>query len=297
MNLSSLTRLAAAATLCCSLSGCFVISTTRHLPVPKAPGEVQNLTADQVVDVLNKRWQALETLSATVEVQATSLKTKEGVARDYTTFPANILLRTPRMLRVFGRVPVLRTELFDMSSDGESVTMYIPSQKKAYKGPATLHKKNDNALLNMRPGFFIDALAVRGLEPDDLYSVTSDTDTLADAQKKHLILVPEYVLSIMRPQPGTHQLIPVRIITFHRDDMLAYQQDIYNADGALETQVFYQGYTDFGGAVYPTTVTIKRPLDEKQIVLTVDKVTMNMTLSDDQFAAKVPSGTQVQSLE
>jgi outer membrane lipoprotein-sorting protein len=297
MKFHSMVRFVAATGLCSLLSGCFIISTTRHLPVPKAPGAVVDYTPEQVVDLLNKRWQALQTLSATVEVQGTTLKTREGVARDYTSFPANILLRTPHMLRVFGRVPVLRTELFDMSSDGQTVTMYIPSQNKAYKGPATMRKRSENALLNMRPGFFIDALAVRGLEPDDLYAVTAETDTLEDAQKKHLILVPEYVLSIMRPHPGSHQLIPVRVITFHRDDMLPYEQDIYDAEGNLETHVSYQGYTDFGGPIYPSTVTIKRPLDEKQIVLTVDKVQVNMPLSDDQFAAKVPSGTAVQTLE
>jgi outer membrane lipoprotein-sorting protein len=297
MKLSVLFKSACLAGLCWSLSGCFIISTTRHLPVPKAPGQVKELNPDEVVDLLNKRWQSLQTLSATVEVQATSMKTKEGVARDYTSFPANIVLRTPGMLRVFGRVPVLRTELFDMSSDGQTVTMYIPSQRKAYKGPAVLRKKNENQLLNMRPGFFIDALTVRGLEPDDLYSVTSETDTLEDAQKKHLITVPEYVLSIMRARPGTHQLIPVRIITFHREDMLPYEQDIYNANGELETHVSYAGYADYGSVLYPSTVTIKRPLDEKQIVLVVDKVNVNMTLNDDQFSAKVPSGTEVQSLE
>lgn len=297
MRWNAMVRWVAATGLCSLLSGCFVISTTRHLPVPKAPGEVRDYTPSEVVALLNQRWQALQTLSATVEVQGTTLKTKEGIARDYTTFPANILLRTPRMLRVFGRVPVLRTELFDMSSDGQTVTMYIPSQKKAYKGPATLRKKSENALLNMRPAFFIDALAVRGLEPDDLYAVTAETDTLEDAQKKHLILVPEYVLSIMRPRPNSHQLIPVRIITFHRDDMLPYEQDIYDADGNLETHVSYQGYTDFGGTIYPSTVTIKRPLDEKQIVLTVDKIQVNMPLTDDQFTAKVPTGAEIQILE
>jgi len=297
MNFNSIARFLAAAALCSSLSGCFVISTTRHLPKPRTPETVQTFTPEQLVDQLNKRWQALQTLSATVEVQATSLKTKEGVARDYTAFPANILLRTPGMLRVYGRIPVLHTEMFDMSSDGQVVTVYDAVHKKGYRGPSILHKKSQNALLNMRPGFFIDALAVRGLEPDDLYSVTAETETIEDAQKKHLITIPEYVLSIMRPRPGTHQLIPVRVITFHRDDMLPYDQDIYNAEGELETHVHYQGYIDFGSGLYPSSVTIKRPLEEKQIVLVVDKVTVNMTLNDDQFVAKVPSGTEMQPIE
>ena len=297
MSFQSVFRVAAAAGLCCSLSGCWIVSTTRHLPKPRTPDSIQTVSPDELVSRLNQRWKALQTLSATVEVQATSLKSKEGVARDYTTFPANILLRTPGMLRVFGRVPVLRTELFDMSSDGQNLTVYIPSQKKAYKGPATLHKKSENALLNMRPGFFIDALAVRGLDNEDLYAVTADTETITDDEKKHLIQTPEYILSIMRLQPGSRQLVPVRVITFHREDLLPYEQDIYDAQGNLETHVSYRGYTDFGSGLYPSMITIKRPLDEKQIVLTVDKVTVNVALTDDQFQAKVPDGIDVQQIE
>jgi len=30
----------------------------------------------------------------------------------------------------------------------------------------------------MRPGFFLDAMLVRGLEAGDLYAVTAETDTL-----------------------------------------------------------------------------------------------------------------------
>jgi outer membrane lipoprotein-sorting protein len=297
MKFSLIFKSLAALPLCSSLSGCWAVYTTRHLPKPRTPEQIQTATPDELVARLNQRWKELQTLSATVEVQATSLKTKEGVARDYTTFPANIVLRTPKMLRVYGRVPVLHTELFDMASDGKTVTVYIPSQSKAYRGPAQLKKKSENAYLNMRPGFFIDALAVRGLEPDDFFSVTSDTETVEDAQKKHLYAIPEYIVSITRQRPGSHQLVPVRVITFHRDDLLPYEQDIYDADGNLETHVSYQGYQDFGSGLYPSLVTIKRPLDGQQVVLTIDKVSVNMALTDDQFAAKVPTGTTIQTFE
>ena len=64
----------------------------------------------------------------------------------------------------------------------------------------------------MRPGFFLDALVVRGLEPDDLYTVTADTATVEDTARKHFYPVPEYILSIMRRKPGSQQLTPVRVV-------------------------------------------------------------------------------------
>jgi outer membrane lipoprotein-sorting protein len=140
-------------------------------------------------------------------------------------------------------------------------------------------------------------MAVRGLEADDLYSVVADSETVEDAARKHLYTVPEYVLSISRRTSGSRQLTPVRVVTFNRDNLQPYQQDIYDSEGNLETQVFYSGYRDFDSATYPSTITIKRPVEEIQIVLTVEKVTENQTLKDDQFVVTVPEGTQTQHLE
>jgi outer membrane lipoprotein-sorting protein len=61
--------------------------------------------------------------------------------------------------------------------------------------------------------------------------------------------------------------------------------------------VDYANYHDFDSVRYPSTITIKRPLEEYQIVLTDESVKENMTLSDDQFQIKIPEGTKIQNLE
>jgi hypothetical protein len=277
------------------LSGC--LFTRRHLPVPREPHIVLTVTPDDLVREINQRADGLNSLYATVDIQASTLKTREGIEKDYTAFPGIIMMRRPEMLRVYGRVPVIGTRMFDMVSDGTNFTLYIPSKSLAYKGPNKLHKKSANAIENMRPGFFFDAMVLRGLEPDDFYSVTADTETIEDAAKKHLYSVPEYVLSITRHNPGSRSDTPVRVVTFHRDDLLPYQQDLYDDDGNLETEVFYSRYSDYGNGKYPGTVTIKRPLEGVQIVLTVEKVVENMPLTDDQFQVRLPEGTKVQQLQ
>jgi len=144
-------------------------------------------------------------------------------------------------------------------------------------------------------------MMVRGLEKADQYYVTADTDTVEDVAKKHLLLEPEYILSIVRAKGDTQELTPVRVVRFHRDDLLPCQQDIYDDKGNLETQVSYSQYAEFGSVKgagkYPSSVIIKRPLDGIQIVLTVDNVVENMKLPDDQFAIQIPADTPVQKLE
>jgi outer membrane lipoprotein-sorting protein len=279
------------------LSGCFLLSTTRKLPVPKGPQNVQSITPEELVNRMNQRWSAIETLNAKVDIQASILKAQQGLAKDYTSVPGIILMRKPEFMRVYVMVPVVRTPAADMVTDGTNFTLYNHVQNKVVEGRNDAPKKDTaNPLENLRPGFFFDSMIVRSLGPDDFYSVTGDVSTEEDAAKKHLYIVPEYVMSIVRRKPGTQQLTPLRVVTFHRDDLLPYQQDIYDKDGNIETQVFYERYGDFSGEKYPTKVTIKRPMEGLQLVLTVESVTENQNLPADQFSIKIPPDTPIQKL-
>ena len=117
--------------------------------------------------------------------------------------------------------------------------------------------------------------------------------------KKHLYTMPEYVLNIIRHAPnGSRRDKPVRVITFHRDDLLPSNQDLYDDKGNLESQVSYSNYVSLGESKYPTRVVIKRPLEGIQIVLTVEKVVNNQkALPADEFTLPIPPGTQIQHLQ
>lgn len=279
------------------LSGCLV--TRRKLPVPKAPTVVQDATPEQLVKQLNDRWNALQTLNATVEMKATVTHQQKGESSEYPSIRGIILLKKPNMLRVYGRVPVVGTRLLDMTSDGKDFTLWIPSKNEAIEGPATESQtKSANQFENLRPGFFFDSLVVRGLDPGDNFYRTSDVDTVEDASKKHLLLQPEYLLNIVHRKPGSDELAPARVVHFHRDDLLPYQQDLYDDQGTLRTQVFYGRYTIYGENQYPSVITIKRPVEELQITLTLEKVTENAPLKDEdfQFKAQMPADTKIHRL-
>jgi hypothetical protein len=277
------------------LTGCSLFPTTRKLPVPKAPAITQTVSPEDLVEQVNQRWSDFKTLTATVEIQATLLKTQEGLAKDYPSCRGFIVMRKPDELRVVGQY--FNVRIFDMASDGKTFSLFMPTKSKAIKGSNSVVKKSENQLENLRPGFFFDAMIVRGLDSEDFYTPTSDTETVEDSAKKHLYLMPEYILNITRHAPGSRRDIPVRVITFHRDDLLPYNQDLYDSKGNLESQVSYFAYQDFDGNKYPTKVIIKRPLEGIQIVLSVEKVVKNPELKDEQFQVKIPEGTQIQNLD
>jgi hypothetical protein len=273
------------------LTGCSLLPTTRKLPIPRVATVTYTTAPDELVARLNKRWEAINTLTAKVEFHASVSKTAQGTATDYPSVEGNILLRKPGNLRVLGRLLGIR--VFDMASSGDCYTLSIPHNDKVIKGCGPPKTKSQNTWENLRPGFFFDAMIVRGLEPDDHYSVVNEAETIEDAQRKHLFTMPEYVLSIYRTKPGSQELTPVRVVTFHRDDLHPYQQDIYSNDGTLETEVFYKNYQDFEGSQYPASVTIKRPIEGITIGLTIEDVKENGPLGDEQFVVPIPKDSKV----
>jgi outer membrane lipoprotein-sorting protein len=257
---------------------------------------VNSATPQELVSQIDQRWDGLKTMTATVEIQATEYKTAEGVqtVEDFPSCHANILMRKPKMLRVRGTY--FGAVIFDMASDGSNFTVLIPHDNTAFEGPNTVKEKSTNPLLNLRPDFFLDAIAVRGLDPGNEYMVAGDSETIEDTARKHLYIEQEYVLSVMQPKTGPEK-IPLRVITFHRDDMLPYDQDVYDSEGNLESQIIYSNYAEFSAGKYPSKVTIKRPQEGFQLVLTVDDVNENMDLSDSQFQVKIPEGTTIKQLK
>ena len=279
------------------LSGCGLVPMKRHLPVPRPPARIQTATPEELVEQLDKHWNEFQNLTATVEMRATMLKPQEGLATDYPSVHGWIVMQKPSQMRVVGQL-LGTVKVFDMASDGKRFTILIPPKSRAIEGPNKLTKKSDKQMENLRPGFFFDAMMVRGLDPEDYYAEISDTETIEDAEKKHLTLMPEYVLSITKHATnGSKRDKPVRVITFHRDDLQPSNQDLYDEPGNLESQVSYSGYRDFNGKQFPSKVVIKRPLEGIQLTLTVDKVNTDVPLPADEFSVKIPPGTQIQHLE
>ncbi len=292
----SLRRLASAPFLALTLllSGCsYFIPTKRHLPVPIAPLSVQTLSPEDLVKLVNDRWNGLNDITVIAEIYATELHTAQGEAKDFPSCHGAIIMRKPRMLRVFATefgVPI-----FDMASDGDRFTLVIRQKNTVFEGTNAVTEKSANPLENLRPDFFLDAIAVRGLDPEDEFMVSSDTETVPDAANKHLYIEPEYTLSVMRRKSG-QEIQPIRTITFHRDDMLPYDQYVYDKYGVLETQIFYSNYQTFSFGKYPSKITIKRPQEGVQLVLNVEEVHENVPLTNSQFEVKIPAGAQIKTL-
>jgi hypothetical protein len=284
------------------LTGC--LSHTRKLQQPKPAGIAMNADAVQLVEAINYRFDKVNNLTATVDFAASVGGAHKGQETDYTSIRGYIIFQKPKMLRVLGLVPVLHTHAFDLASNGESFTLLIPPRSRAIVGSNSVTSPAANPLENMRPEFFLDAILIHSIPSDRIVSLTNSSTTTMDPRTKQLIETPQYELTVLNPgqaggPPGIARVFQAqRVIKFSRVDLLPTEQDIYDKDGDLETQVLYGKYQTYSGIQFPSTITINRTLEEYRIGLTVEKVIFNQPLPDDQFVPpKIPAGYKVQRMQ
>ena len=277
------------------LNGC--LWHTHRVQKTAVPPALRDADADQLVSMINNLSDSIQTLNATVDFQASVGGASKGKVTEYTSLNGFILLRKPEMVHVVGLVPVLRTHAFELASDGKTFRLLIPSQNKLVQGSNVVGKPSAKPLENLRPGLFFNSMIPRRIKPDELVTVTKSDLTREDPSTHVVTTVPEYALTIVRRRSAeSHELIPERVIHFSRIDLTPIQEDSYDGAGAIETQAVLSGFQNFDGVQYPKAIAIRRPLEEYQIVVTIEKLAVNTILTDAQFELKIPEGVQIQQM-
>ncbi len=274
-----------------------MVRKTRRIDV------VLGSSLDQLVNRVNTQYAAIQTMNASVEIAASTGGSRTGEVKEYTALSGYIFIRKPADLRVLLLLPVLRSKAIDMVSDGTTFKLLIaPPRNKAIIGNNTVTQPSKNGLENLRPPVFLDSLLVRGLEANQIISLTQSTRVLTpDPQtpgkpSADLIEEPDYDLQILA-RPEAEIAHTERVIHISRANLLPVQQDVYDSSGQIVTRAFYSNYGHFGSITFPQKIRIERPLDEYSLTLTILKVTFNEKLDDDQFELKIPDGVPIEQMK
>src|SRR6187402_1382199 len=277
------------------LTGCY--RTTRAVQKTHPPPQVFTVSLDHLVKDTDSRYDAIKTMNASVEISATTGGGKEGQITETTGFTGYILLRKPGDLRVLLFAPFAHIRALDMVTDGTTFKMAIPPRNRFITGSNVLTKPSKNALENLRPGVFYDSLLIQGLQKGQVVSVTADDRVYQpDPLKKYFVQEPTCELSFHQPVENSVELKTLRTVHLGRSTLLPFQQDIYDADGQLDTQATYDNYQKFGDVEFPSKIVIRRPKDQLSLTLTITKMTVNQALGDDQFELKIPDNVKVEKL-
>lgn len=275
-------------------TGC--LFRTRIVEPRTSTAKLQTATKQELIDRINKQALGLKTLNATVNIDTSVGGEKKGKVTDYQEIRGYILVRKPDMLRMIGLFPLVRNTAFDMVSDGNRFKLSVPARNKFYVGSAEVTHPSSNTLENLRPQVIYNALLLPRVDGNDEIAVLeNDTETIVDLKTKKLVEQPDYVINVIRRDGGDWYI--ARKIIFERVRLVPHRQIIFDTKGDVVTQATYQVYKEYNGVNFPDVIEIERPQEEYTIRLTVEKITINEPLRDDQFALQQPPGSQLVNLD
>jgi outer membrane lipoprotein-sorting protein len=277
-----------------ALTGC--LTRTHTVLKTHPPDVVLNATLDDLLQQVDTRYKAINTATLTVAVTATTGGSLQGKVTQYTSFSAYIVLSQPENIRFIGLLPIARSTMIDMVSDGKTFKVVIPHPGCAIVG-SDVSEPSQKGLYSLRPEVILDSLLIPGMRNAQVVSMTQDSRVVPNPEKrKDYIQEPDYDIEFLS-QPQGLVASTLRVLHISRVNLLPYRQDAYNAEGKVATQAVYSNYQRFGDIQFPTKVVIERPLDELSLALTVTKASFNQKLQPDQFKLEIPERLPVQNMD
>jgi len=259
-------------------SGCAVRRTVRVSPRAVAPPAQEASLSDLIASV-NAQSKAIQTLAATVDLEPTAGSVYSGVIKEYHDVKSYILAQRPAMIRMVGQAPVVRTDIFDMASDGEEFWLFVPSKNKFIVGKIGVQTPAKNPLENLRPQHILEALLIPPVDPDSERAFRYEAE---DGARRY------YIVEVL--EKGSDSLNLKRQIWFDREDLRIDRVEFFGPQGVYLEGVQYAGYQDFQGVRYPTRIKLNRPVEDYGLSITVQKVNFNQPIAPEKFELKQPQG-------
>jgi outer membrane lipoprotein-sorting protein len=272
------------------LTGCLFRSRKVERQLSAAP--LKSATQQELVDAINAQADKIKTMQATVDIDTSIGGVNKGRIIDYKEIRGYVLARKPAMLRLIGLMPIVRNRAFDMVSDGKEFKLWIPPKNRFVVGRNDVATANpQQPLESVRPQNLYEALLIPEIDPETEIAVLENGyETVLDS-KRHRVAQPDYEIVVVRK--GKKGWFLARKILFSRTDLQPHRQLIYDENGKLATDVHYGDYKDYDGIRFPTQTEIERPQEEYDITLSIVKLDLNKTLTDDQFDLQQPAGAEV----
>ena len=276
-------------------SGCLFHRRPVEDRYSKAP--LMQATRQQLIDIVNQQADSIQSLKATVDIDASAGGIKKGEITDYKEIRGYILALKPGELHMVGLMPIVRTTAFDMVTDGTQFKLWIPPKNRFVVGQENVPTPNtDKPMENIRPQNIYSALLIQRIDPEAELAVLDDNgfEILHDS-KGHRILRPDYELIIILKNGNSPRLS--RKIVFGRTDLKPHRQYIYGPEGKLVSDSVYANYKDYDGVSYPSLIEINLPQEEYDFTFHMLKVEINQPLTQQQFTLDQPPGAEVIHLD
>jgi outer membrane lipoprotein-sorting protein len=268
------------------------VSTKTTVPQSAKP-VVLDATREELLDKYNQIAQGVKTVNATVELKPTAGSKYSGIIEEYHEVKAFLLAARPAEIRMIGQAPVVGTTVFDMTSDGETFRVWVPSKNKFLVGQVAAERNSSNPIENLRPQHLLDALLWPEIRKEEAVPFEEFNDETARY----------YVLTVLR---GGYRTEILRKIWFDRANLQVSRLQGYGPKGVLLSDVHLSDWEPLvrdqehpaaapAGEVtaFPRAIRIDRPHDDYQLDLQVTKITLNSDIPPDRFKLEQPAGSEL----
>jgi hypothetical protein len=261
--------------------GACAVNKKTTLPPAQIHAPSLGATQPQLLEKYNQFAHAIQSLNATVNMVPTTGSTYSGVIEQYHDVNGFILAQRPATIRVIGQAPLLGKNVFDMTSDGNTFDIFIPSKNEFIEGPASLRESAAKPIENLRPQHLVEALLPPEIPPQA--AVVFEEWDAGDSRY--------YILTELRGDGSDLRIM--RKIWFNRADLIFARMEIFGLGGRLESDVQYSDWQPAGGISYPREIKIARTHADYRLDIHITKLMLNETLGPERFQLMQPAGTKL----
>lgn len=264
--------------------GCISIHRPIRNPAAKNKRQLMMASKDELVARIETWNKQIQSFVATVDMTPSTGSVYKGQITDYKDIRGYIIFRRPQDIRIIGQYPVVRATAFEMTSDGKEFKIYIPSKNRFVVGENQAPTASANKLENLRPQIFLQSMLIRPVDP-----ATEKSALMDDTDEDHATSI---LLVLGTDNAGNPLLL--RSVWFDRADLSIIRQETYAANGNILSDTRYGNWTDYAGVRFPSKIDINRPTDEFGVGLSIVKMEMNKSVTDQMFVLAQPPGSTLQ---
>ena len=301
------------------LAGC--ISPKEKSSIPKLL-KTENAAPGELLGEVN-RFAKINSLRAKMDLKFEDNSWAEiGVAEKYKTADGEVVVQRPAKILLKVQVPVIKTDVAQMTSDGERFRVAVLQDggsgkykkfvlgtnsadysllqdqitKAEFDESGKALKQNVNAFSNLRPQHFTEAMLVRPIDTENYSYLTStifqeEFDQTAKKDSPTRWVVRGYYLldELRKTDDGTMKI--ARRFWFDRiGGIRLARQQIYDAKGEIESDIVYGQPGSLGEtgeyANLPLQVSVTRPKEKYKMRLTYqtpEAVTIGRSYPEEAF--------------
>ncbi|MFQ5863492.1 MAG: outer membrane lipoprotein carrier protein LolA [Candidatus Brocadiales bacterium] len=229
-------------------------------------GPPKVLTIEEVRDGVTSNSKKISTLKAKAKITLMSRDLKDPlVCKGY------IRLERPKRLRII--CSKLFSTIFDVLSDGHEFWLYVPKEKRLYRGLST----QDITYLGLK------------FSPNDVASIFEIGEAFQDTTVTSFEVHPEHWhIQLTNPQELTEHHLMVE-----RHNLHVIRYDSYNPDGSLKMKALLDDYRDVDGCHVPQRIEIYWPRGDTKLILQLKGLSLNEELDPKIFRFTTPENAEI----